>query len=151
VYSEVRLGLLDSITKWKAQNLEMKWYKSPFDILDSAVFYNKDFSRCIFLLIQKSPPDEQYKWNFVQTLGGEKINNKWQYYHVSFPTLSYSLKSNGYKDLSNEYLSRDARLDIINRGFFKSGTCEIDSSFVDSEEWFADWIRRKHKLFLEGR
>lgn len=151
VYSQIRQGVVDSINSWKAKKLDVRFCVPECEVLDSAVFFNRDYSRCIFLMIERSPAGEQQKFNFVQTIGGERIDGRWHYYHVSFPGLAYSLKSNGYKDLSIEYLSKDARLDIINRGFFKEGTCKIDPDFVDSEEWFAGWIRVKHDLFLNGR
>lgn len=151
VYSEVRKGLMDTIENWKLRRLEFKHCNPDCGVLDSCVFFNRTYTRCLFLLIERSPVNKQWKWNFVKTIGGEKINGNWNYYHVSFPNLSYSLKSNEYKDFSVEFLSRDARLDIINRGFFRNGTCAIDSNFVDSDEWFADWVRRRHQQFLEGK
>lgn len=151
LYSELRKGIIDSLKYWKSKTLELKCCNLESGVLDSAIFFSIDFSRCLFLFIDSLSPDSNNKWNDVKTLGGEKIGNSWHYYHVSFPVLAYSLKANKYKNLSFNYLSRDARLDIINRGFFKPGACEIDSSFLYSEEWFADWVRKKHKLFLKGK
>ena len=151
VYYEVRKGVLDSIENWRNRKLQVKCCDPKNTVLDSAVFFNEDFTRCIFLIVDSLDPENENTWNAVQTLGGEKFGKKWHYYHVSFTTLAYSLKANGYKNFSFEYLSKDARLDIIDRGFFKPGTCEIDWDFVDSEEWIADWVRKKHQQFLQGR
>lgn len=151
VYYEVRNGVLDSILGWQRRKLNIGCCDSNRTKLDSAVFFNKNYNRCLFLLVDSLNVNESNTWNQVQTLGGEKIGSKWYFYHVSFPTFAYSLKSIGYKNRSFDYLSKDARLEIINRGFFNPGTCDIDWEFVDSDEWIADWVRKKHQQFLNGR
>lgn len=150
VYSEVRAAVIDSCKAWVDRGLKMKWYTDRLNILDSVVFFNKDYTKCLLLLIQKSPSDTLYKFDNVQILGAEIINGKWQIYHKSFPTLAWHIKYNNFKEREASFLSKNARLDIIKKGFFYNNTCDINYSFIDSDDWFADWIRKKHELFLKG-
>ena len=119
--------------------------------ISDAILFNKDYSKCL-MLYSEIDPDPYGVFDNVQIVGGEKINNEWHFYIQSFPNSGFNRNELHPK---RPYKSKDmidySIKSLIDDGYFFKGKCSINYNYIDSENWFADWIRQKHIEFLNNK
>ena len=154
-YTIVKQGLTDTLNAWIERGLyEVQYFKvnKPKWKIDDAVFFNKDKTKCLLLILIQDG-DIQSNEDYIKIIGAEKINEKWQYYYVSYVDYIYLRENNNYQVHSFEYLSSNVVQDLIDDGYVKNKItgCYINYEYIDgSDLWFADWRREMHQQFLKG-
>jgi hypothetical protein len=128
----------------------MLFYQKVNWKVDDAVFFDKKKEKALLLLIVQ-PKDSLYPADYVKTIGAEKINGEWVFYYISYADIEYFRIKNGNLPYSFVHLSKSGREELINDGFISCSLgCSVNYDYVDSDQWFADWRREKHKDFLNG-
>ena len=136
---------LSDIKKGKLYDKVMTAFRDTFQILktkkeyfgvpefvtnqiDEAVFFKKDSSECMLLVLQKS------KYNLVfgtaRTVSGSLKNNKW-YFKVSMEFYFERDYFELFKENTFENISKLARYSVLTDGDIKRKGCEIDDEY-----WF---------------
>lgn len=151
-YLNVMKSFSDTLNSWLVKDIKAVRYlnREKWSISD-AVFFNKDKSKCL-LLLASIDPDTSITFDGVKIIGGEKINMIWHFYFQSYPMCLYNRKENEQKrPFTFEEMTNDVISDLIRDGYFKKNSCEINYNYIDSDIWFADWMRKKHQEFLESK
>lgn len=151
-YMNVMKSFKDTLNEWIEKDIKGVRYLQRVEWkISDVVFFNEDKSKCL-LLLGSIDPDTALTFDEVQILGAEKINNAWYFYIQSYPTCLYNRKDNEpRRPYTFEEMSNDVVGDLIRDGYFRKNSCEINYSYIDSDIWFADWMRQKHKEFLQSK
>ena len=97
--------------------------------IDDAIFFKKDSSECMLIVLQKSkPPDLVFAT--ARTIRGFFKDNKWQF-DVSMDFYFEKDYFELFKENSFENISKLARYSVLTDGKVKKNGCEIDDYF-----WF---------------
>ncbi|MBK6482162.1 MAG: hypothetical protein IPG01_03280 [Chitinophagaceae bacterium] len=151
-YMNVMKNFQDTLNSWIERDIKaVRYLKREEWKISEAVFFNKDKSKCL-LLYATIDPDTSAVHDEVQIVGAEKISNAWQFYIQSYPNVSFNRNDLSSKqpftaDTMFYYVTKD----LIDDGYFHKNSCEINYSYIDSDIWFADWMRQKHQEFLQSK
>jgi hypothetical protein len=146
----LREDLTDSLNQWiKSGIYEMEYFRTaqPKWMVDSAILFNEDKTKALmFVLINDSDIDSNE--DYVKFISAEKDMEHWLFIYASLP-LKIFLKSKG-ETIEFSELSYLTIIDLAEDGYINACLCKINYSYVDSENWFVDWRRKKHNQFLNG-
>lgn len=150
-YREIKSRLHDSVQSWIDRELyELLFYKKLNWKIDDAVFFDRTKEKAL-LLILAQVRDPRHPNDYIKIVGAEKINGNWEFYYASYPVVEHNRKDNGNNIYSFEQLSQSGRHELIDDGYVKCLVeCNINYDYVDSDIWFADWKRERHKKFLSN-
>lgn len=167
----------DTINKWIAMKLKYFFYLDKMRDswkLDSIVFFNSKFDKCVINMPIQGEPNKQVEVNDAITLLlGEKINGKWWFYDGP----QYAVLRNGYttkltQPLSLEFLTDRARRNalswyyiekptstctnkLFSEGYGSYKKCSSEKYLINNEyfETSFNWEvnRREHPNFLKNK
>ena len=127
VYKDVYKQFVDSFVLMMANNRILQFSDNK---IDKALFINSDSNKCVLLILQKSPGDNNY-FGLGRAVSGYFDNNgKWHFEldrEYMFGSDWYDL----YKENTFENISKLARYYILSAGTHHNNGCEIDERF-----WF---------------
>jgi hypothetical protein len=152
-YQFIRRAANDTINSWSTRNLKFfTSLKSNNWQIDSAIIFNKDKSKAIVLLLEiDTTPTATF--DYVKMLAAEKKEGNWQFYFKSMPTIGFDRTVNPNSKTKRPYtfkeLSGISRKEIINGGYFKTGSCTVNYDYVN--DWFKEPLAEYHKEFLETK
>jgi len=151
-YAYLMKSLRDTLSNWINDSLkgvqDLSWNK--WEISDDVLF-NKDSTKCLlfYSLIDR---DTSVSFAGVQIIGAEIIKPYWHFYVQSYPRILFNRDEVSPRATFNSQNMFDKTIkDIIQDGYYFQGKCEINYSYIDSDIWFADWIRKKHQVFLQNK
>lgn len=152
LYIQMMQSFRDSLDNWLKLDIKgVRYLKTWKWELSDAVFFNLDKSKCL-LLYSAIDPDTLAVFDNVQIVGGEKINNQWHFYIQSYPTNGFNRNElNPIRAHSSNEMIEQVIKNLIEDGYYYKGKCEINYTYIDSKNWFADWIRENHKEFLNNK
>ena len=142
----------DTLVSWIERDIKgVRYLKNVVWKISDAAFFNKEKTKCL-LLYASLDPDLHAPKDDVQIVGAEKINGTWQFYVQSYPRITFTREDwNFNKPVPADTLFYYVTKDLIDDGYFSKNTCEINYSYIDSDVWFADWMRKKHQEFLQSK
>lgn len=148
-YAAIKDGLEDSIRSWIDRGLDpVQFFHHADWKVDSVVFFDKKKERAVLLVLVRTN-SISHPLDYVKTIGAEKINGKWEYYYASYAVIECQRSSNNNSAYSFSDLARIGRDELINDGFVECNLgCHINYDYIDSDIWFAQWMRDMHKKFL---
>ncbi len=151
-YLKIRRSVEDTLLYWledlklrRVQNLKRETYK----LLSPVLFNQKKDKALLFLGILRRRPDF-IAAEFVQMITAEKEGEYWQFYYSGNVTFSYGYPDFRRTQYTFEELTEFSMKRIIEDGYFKYNTCDVDHYYVNNK-WFADWLREEHQEFLKDR
>jgi hypothetical protein len=128
LYNEVISAFRDTFTILKTKKEYFGVPEVVTNQIDDAIFFKKDRSECMLVVLQKSKPDLVFAR--ARTVRGFLKDNKWQF-DVSMDFYFDKDYFKLFKENSFENISKLARYSILTDGKVKKNGCEIDDYF-----WF---------------
>ncbi len=128
LYNEVMSAFRDTFQILKTKKEYFGVPEVVTNQIDDAIFFKKDSSECMLLVLQKSSPDLVFAT--ARTVRGFFKDNKWQF-DVSMDFYYERDYFKLFKENSFENISKLARYSVLTDGNIKRKGCEIDDYF-----WF---------------
>jgi hypothetical protein len=149
---QIKKDFKDTLESWIDKKLDYVLFLTKTDWkLDDAVYLNKAGNRALLLLLVRVK-DADWLNDYVKVIGAEKLNDSWHFYYASYLVMEFSRKENNDNPNSFELLAQRARKNLNEDGFIKCGlSCKVDYHYLDSDIWFAEWVRQMHKRFLANQ
>jgi len=146
-FNLIRSAAMDTTIQWGRKNLRaFSGFNHQLWQMDSAVYFNEDKSKALLLLLQVDKR-ANVRFDNVKMIAAEKINDDWNFYAQSMPTIGFDRTLNSdTKPYTFEKLSEASRKEIINGGFFKNGSCSINYDYIN--DWFKIPLAEYHHEFL---
>jgi len=153
VYNDVRQSLQDTIQKWVSANLlGLQNYHTTRWVVDSTVFFNRTQDRAILLVLRQDTSADA-KMDHIDMILAMKENHQWRFFLQSMPVITAGRYYNGKADPTVPYtyaeLSLRARKRIVESGYFRKGTCEVNDSYVN--DWYNPNMEDYHRDFLNNK
>lgn len=149
-YGEIRSSLNDSLNHWinkriapVSVDLKGRLWK-----VDSNVFFNKQKNKALLMILIKNSASKEF--DEVKIVSAEDSEEGWKFYYLSLPMISIYRGSGKEGMLSFSQLSERGTKEIINDGYIDR-KCNISDEYIESDLWFADWIKEKHNRFLKWK
>lgn len=153
-YNSIRSAAKDTVLNWIRMDVKFFGHLDTDAIwkIDSAVFFNKDKSKALLLLLQKDT-DNKAVFDNVKMLAAERKDNKWQFYSQGFPTIGFDRRLDPATSTKRPYtfeeLSSISREELLRGGYYKWRTCGVDYDYVN--DWFKEPLAEYHQNFLKRR
>jgi hypothetical protein len=129
LYNEVLSAFRDTFEVLKAKKEYFGVPEVVSNQIDEAVFFKKDSSECMLLVLQKSIYPE-LSFGTARTIRGSWKEKKW-HFKVSKEFLFSKNYFELYKENSFENIAKLARFNVLTDGEIKKRGCEIDDEY-----WF---------------
>jgi hypothetical protein len=149
-YNSIRSAARDTISKWATLNIKTFYgiNRTEWE-LDSAVFFNKDKSKALLLLLEVDTVLTA-KLDYIKLLAAEKKGDNWYFYAQSMHFIIYDREENPQgRPYTFPELSLKGRYELIRGGYFKIGSCNVNYAYVDN--WFKEPLAEYHQYFLHNR
>jgi len=89
----------------------------------------------------------------IQLIYAKKFGDKWRFFYRGMNTLYaerfYTDKKEPSTPYSFEELSNFAKKKIIEGGYFKNGSCEINNTYIN--DWYNENLEKNHQKFLNDK
>lgn len=157
-YHIVLEAFSDTLDLWIDNYVKGLYYlKSSYWRVDSALFFNESKDKVLlFLLSLEKPNPETIRGGRagIKIVSGERIGDIWKFYYQANPWINYYRDYfNADPELGFEELSEQGIYSLCKDGFILwvlKLACWVNYDYVDSEELWFEWKRKKHQNFLDG-
>jgi hypothetical protein len=154
-YHNLLESFADTLNHWIEKDIKgVRYLQQKYWQIDSAVFFNSDRDKALLFLIAIDQ-DGSHELASVKIIGGEIIQNQWVFYYQSYPILyQYRKDYSANTEIAFQQLSEYGIRRLSSDGYVKWITrycCWVDYEYIDSDVWFANWMRDKHQDFLESK
>ena len=153
VYKSIRSQFSDTLQKWIDTDVKaVSRFKVTSWMIDETVFFNSELKGAV-LLVLRQDTSIAAKMDFIDMVYAKKEAGIWRFFYKSMPRLQAERYYRGKKDPAIPYtfeeLSGFAKKKIIESGYFKEGTCEINDSYIN--DWYTETLEKKHREFLNNK
>jgi len=153
VYKDVQIQLANTLQVWVESNIKaVQHYKKNIWKIDETVFFNTSQNAAVLMVLEQDTAKDA-KMDDVQLIYAKKTGDKWNFFYRGMNTLSaeryYRDKKDPTKPYTFEELSNIAKKKIIEGGYFKNGTCEINDRYIN--DWYNENLEKKHQKFLNDK
>ncbi len=152
-YTEVRNNLQGVLQYWVDTGIKaVRRYKVTNWKIDETIFFNSELNRAVILVLRQDTTKEA-KMDFIDMIYAKKEGGKWRFFYKSMPSLHadrfYTNKKDPATPYTFEELSVIGKKKIIEGGYFKRATCEINDSYIN--DWYNQTLEKKHQEFLNDK
>lgn len=154
VYKDMQKQLTDTLLDWiNNKNIKrVQYYKKKSWKIDSTVFFNT-LQNAAILLIMDQDTSINATMDNIQLIYAKRNGNKWNFYKSGMPTITANRYYTDKKDPTIPYtfeeLSDIAKKEIIEGGYFKNNTCDINDSYIN--DWYTKDLEYLHQKFLNDK